>query len=170
MPYLAPPLRPERPADGPAIDAICDAAFGPGAQTRAAAWLREGVMHRSDLSFVAERDGALVGTVRLTPIRWGGKAALMLGPLAVDPAAGRQGIGRALMGEAMNRARWLTAEGSPPVVLLVGDHAYYRDFGFEPVPPSRVRLPRPADPARVLACELVPGALDGFRGAVERAL
>jgi predicted N-acetyltransferase YhbS len=53
------------------------------------------------------------------------------------------------------------------LVLLVGDMPYYGRFGFQPVPPGRITLPGPVDPARLLAVELVPGALAGASGGVK---
>jgi predicted N-acetyltransferase YhbS len=53
------------------------------------------------------------------------------------------------------------------LVLLVGDMPYYGRFGFQPVPPGLVVLPGPVDPTRLLALELIPGALAGARGVVK---
>jgi predicted N-acetyltransferase YhbS len=44
---------------------------------------------------------------------------------------------------------------------------YYGRFGFQPVPPGRISLPGPVDPARLLAVELVSGALAGVNGMVK---
>ena len=53
------------------------------------------------------------------------------------------------------------------LVLLIGDMPYYGRFGFQPVPPGQIILPGPVDPARLLAVELVPGALAEAAGAVK---
>ncbi len=76
-------LRPERPDDGPAIEALLDTAFGPGRFAKTAYRLREGVAPVDGLSFVAEEDGALIGSIRYWPVSIGGRPALMLGPIAV---------------------------------------------------------------------------------------
>jgi predicted N-acetyltransferase YhbS len=52
------------------------------------------------------------------------------------------------------------------LVLLVGDGPYYARFGFRRIPPGRLDLPGPVDPARFLALELTPGALDAAAGPV----
>ncbi len=52
------------------------------------------------------------------------------------------------------------------LVVLVGDEPYYGRFGFRPVPPGQITLPGPVDPRRLLAAELEPGALAGYRGAI----
>jgi predicted N-acetyltransferase YhbS len=36
---------------------------------------------------------------------------------------------------------------------------YYGRFGFQPVRPGQITLPGPVDSARLLALELIPGAL-----------
>jgi predicted N-acetyltransferase YhbS len=54
------------------------------------------------------------------------------------------------------------------LVLLVGDMPYYGRFGFVPVTPAgRIVLPGPVDPARLLALELLPGALAPASGKVQ---
>ena len=52
------------------------------------------------------------------------------------------------------------------LVLLVGDEPYYRRFGFTRVPPGRIQMPGPVDAARVLWCDLVPGASAEAAGRV----
>ena len=81
----------------------------------------------------------------------------------VGPLRRVDDFGRALVEEGLKRAR---AEGFA-LVLLVGDMPYYGRFGFAPVSPGEVTLPGPVDPARLLALELVPGALAGASGSVK---
>ena len=52
------------------------------------------------------------------------------------------------------------------LVLLVGDQPYYARFGFFPVPKGKLDMPGPVDPARLLAAEVVPGALERASGRV----
>jgi predicted N-acetyltransferase YhbS len=108
-------------------------------------------------------DGRLVAAVRFTEVAIGGReGALLLGPLAVDPAFANRGHGRALAAAAMEDAR---AAGIA-LVVLVGDEAYYGRLGFRRVPRGQIALPGPVDPDRLLAAELVPNALVGFSGLV----
>ena len=66
-----------------------------------------------------------------------------------------------------NRAEFDAARaGGDGLALLVGDAPYYARFGFAPVPPGALTLPGPVDPARFLAAELTPGALERPRGRV----
>src|SRR4051812_40072084 len=94
-------VRQERPEDAAIIDALNDAAFGPGRYARSAYRLRERAPHDMGLSLIAEADGALVSSVRLTPIRIGGRPALLLGPLVVDAKWKGRGGGRLLVRSAL---------------------------------------------------------------------
>ena len=96
--------------------------------------------------------------------RDGGRVALVLGPLITDPSLRNLGIGRELMNRALLEAQ---REGYE-YVLLVGDEPYYGKFGFERVKPGSVTLPGPADPMRILGCELVPGAAARYSGPATR--
>ncbi len=158
-------LRPETAEDQAAIDALHDHAFGPGRFARTASRLREGVLADPHLSLVATVDGRLAGSVKISPIRIGGEAALLLGPLAVDPDFEKRGIGRALVAATIAEAR---ARGHR-LMLLVGDAPYYGPLGFNRVDPERIWLPGPVDPRRVLLCELVEGAASGAAGLVSSA-
>ncbi len=159
-------VRPERPDDAAIVEDLNDIAFGPGRFARTAYRLREGVAPDPALSLVAEDErGAVVASVRLTPIRIGGRAALLLGPLVVHPHRQGQGAGRLLVTTALAEA---TARGHG-IVLLVGDEPYYGPLGFRRAAPGSVVLPGPADPARILVAGLQPGALDDLCGAVEKA-
>ncbi|MGC2603662.1 MAG: N-acetyltransferase, partial [Rhodomicrobium sp.] len=77
-------------------------------------------------------------------------------------AHSNQGHGLRLMLEGLRRARELGYQ----LVILVGDLPYYARAGFAAVPPERILLPGPVDPARLLYAELVPGALEAYRGLV----
>ncbi|NDW03037.1 GNAT family N-acetyltransferase [Jiella pacifica] len=155
-------FRPELAEHHQAIDAIADEAFGPGRFARAAERVREMAPHDPALSFVAEHDGAIIGSVRLTPILVGGTPSLLLGPLAVRPAFKNRGAGKALMRLAAEAARQ-KGEGS---IILVGDPPYYAPLGYRPLPSGSVVMPGPVDARRLLGLELLEGALEGLRGAV----
>ncbi len=154
-------LRPEASGDAAIIDKLHERAFGPGRFARTAFRLREGKPPRLDASFVASVGTLIVGSVRMTPIRIGGAEALLLGPLTVDPAFERRGIGTALVRRSLEAAR----AGGAKAAILVGDGPYYGRFGFVRVPTGRVILPGPVDPARLLWCELAEGGLEGMSGA-----
>ncbi|MEL6965955.1 MAG: N-acetyltransferase [Pseudomonadota bacterium] len=155
--------------DHAAVDALTWRVFGPGMVARAAYALREGVPHEPSLAFLAkEPDGAVIGTVRFTRVRWGGEPAWMLGPLAVAKKRNGLGIGSALMRTAMAACGQQAEEAGIQTVLLVGDLAYYEPFGFQRIPPGNAILPRPAAPNRILVCPLNQAPKNHPSGRVER--
>ena len=158
-------IRPERPEDADAIEALDDDGFGPGRYAKSAYRLREGVAPESDLGLVATQDGVPVGSVRFWPVKVGADSALLLGPLAVRSELRGHGIGIALMQQGIEKAR---TKGHA-VVLLVGDEAYYGRAGFARVAPGRVRMPGPVDARRILGLALRPGALENIAGEIRRA-
>lgn len=151
---------PERPADAPLVAGLVARALGPGRFAKTAERLREGSRPIAELSFVAWRGGVAVGCVRLWPIDIEGRAALLLGPLAVESRLRGEGAGRALVTRACEAA----ALAGHALVLLVGDQSYYGPLGFWPAP--QVTLPGPVDQARVLVRPLAPGADQGLAGLV----
>ena len=154
--------RPEQPSDDAQIEMLHRAAFGPGRYARAAFRVREQAPHDPALSFVTEREGALIASVRMTAIRVGEARGLLLGPLVVDPCCKNMGYGKALLCLALEKA----GGAGCSFVILVGDAPYYGPFGFKPLPAAAVRMPGPVDPARLLVAELQPGATDGLSGMV----
>ena len=146
-----PLIRNEEPRDADAVAALVERAFGPGRYAKSAERLREGNTARRDLSFVAEIDGRLAGSVRLWPIRVGGEPALLLGPIAVEADQRGAGLGQALVERACEAAK---AAGDA-AVLLVGDAPWFERTGFGPAPGAI--MPGPVDPRRVLVKALLPG-------------
>lgn len=156
-------IRLEEARDAEAIAEISSEAFGPGRFARTAYRVREGIPPVAALSLVAFLGDTLVGSIRFTPVKVGNiTGGLLLGPLVVHPAHTGNGHGTALIEEGLNRAR---QEGFA-LVLLVGDMPYYGRFGFKPVPPGKILLPGPVDPARLLALEIEAGALAKASGLV----
>ena len=138
-------ITPELPLHFDDIDVVTQLIFGPGMYARAAYRLREGIMPELDLSFVAIQNDGIVGTVRQTRISIGERPALLLGPLGVLPTQKNCGIGKALMQAAISAASVACENGSAELILLVGDHAYYKPFGFKQVNPEQIIMPRPVD-------------------------
>ena len=158
-------LRPQTAADQPAIDRLNARAFGPGRYARSAYRLREGVAPEASLSFVACVGTLLVGSNIMTRIRCGDAPALLLGPLTVDPAFQKGGIGEALMNRSLQAAQ----EAGHGLVLLVGDLLYYGRSGFNRVPDRHLSFIGPVDPGRLLYRELALGALERAAGPVRRS-
>ena len=149
----------ERDGDVFARERLLDAAMGPGRFRKSSQRLRENRMPA--LALVArDEDGRVVGTVRLWNVDAGGAPALLLGPLAVAEDRRCDGIGGALMREAIARAK----NAGHGAIILVGDAPYYARFGFERRLTERLHMPGPVELDRFLALELRAGALDGAHG------
>jgi predicted N-acetyltransferase YhbS len=158
--------RPAASRDLDAILALQAYVFGPGRFARSAYRVREGQPLLSRFCRVADDNGRLIASIRMTEVMIGGTSnATLLGPLAVDPNFRDQGYGRKLVAEAVEEMR---ASGVA-LVVLVGDEPYYARFGFKSVPPGQIVFPGPVNPTRILAAELQPGALANFRGLVTAA-
>ena len=155
-------IRAERAGDVAAREALLDACFGEDRNSRTCQRLRDGRAPAEGLSLSAVREGKLVGTVRLWHVSAGGRPALVLGPLAVDEACRKLGIGAALIARALAAA---FARGHRAVILL-GDAPYYARFGFSAEKTGELVLPGPFERNRLLGLELSEGALDGAWGMV----
>jgi predicted N-acetyltransferase YhbS len=153
-------LEPETPDDAAAIEHLNERVFGPGRFARSAYRVREQADPDPTLSFVARVGTLLVGANAMTPITIGSQSGLLLGPLIVEPVFRSQGIGEALVTRSLEAAK----SAGWKLVILVGDEPYYARLGFKAVPPGRITLPGPVDPARLLYCELAPGALEAASG------
>ena len=156
-------IRDEKISDIAAREALLDVAYGAERFTKTSACLREGRLPADRLALVAVEHGQIIGTVRLWHVTAGpGRPALLLGPLAVDPAHRNRGIGSTLMGRAIVRAR-LAGHGA---ILLVGDVPYYGRFGFAAAKTGELWMPGRFERDRLLALELKPEALTGARGMI----
>jgi len=155
-------IRAERAQDEAAREALLDACFGENRHARTCQRLRDGRAPAEGLALSAVAQGKLVGTVRLWHVSAGGTRALVLGPLAVDCAFRKLGVGAALITRALAAAR----TRGHRAVLLLGDAAYYGRFGFSAAKTGELTLPGAYEQERLLGIELVPGALDGAWGMI----
>lgn len=114
-------LRPEQPGEEPAVEDVVRAAFGPDGE-QVAALVRD--LRRSDawlgLSFVAEREGELIGHVAFTGALLDAPPrlvdVLVLSPLGVVPPEQGRGAGAALVRHGLAAL----AGGAEPLVFLEG--------------------------------------------------
>ena len=155
-------IRAERASDVVAREALLDACFGENRHMRTCQRLRDGRAPAEGLAFTAIAGGRLVGTLRLWHVSAGGYQVLVLGPLAVEVTSRKLGVGTALMDHALAAAK---ARGHRAVILL-GDASYYARFGFSAEKTAELALPGPFERDRLLALELVEGALDGAWGMI----
>ena len=158
-------LVPERPEDAALNTPLLDRTFGFDRTRRTVYRLRSGLDPVADLCFSAvSEDGSLLGSIRYWPVVVEETPAILLGPLAVEPAQQGRGIGKRLVAHSL-----VTAAGlGHGICLVVGDPAYYRVFGFSSAAAAGLSLPGPVEPERFQVKALITGALEGVEGVVER--
>ena len=156
-------IRKELPKDVAARETLLDLVFGDARFAKPSERLRQGRRAADGLAFTACERADVVGTVRLWNVSAGpNRPALLLGPLAVHPDLRGCGIGSSLMRRALDDARRL----NHGAVLLVGDEAFYRRFGFSVDLTGGLSLPGLDDPNRFLGLELRRSALADAHGPV----
>ncbi len=156
----------ERPQDGPAIEVLLDTTFGAGRLGRPSYALREGIDAIAALCLTARQDSVLLGTIRYWPLVIpGAYSGLLLGPIAVDPAHGKLGIGSELIKQSLAAARILGYDA----VAAIGDAGYLGRFGFRPGKQFGLNFTTSLAPDRFHALELVPGVLASAGGTVSKA-
>ena len=99
---------------------------------------------------VEDEDGGIVATV------------LAIGPVAVDPAVQRRGVGSALMAAAAS----LAVARAVPALVLLGHPSYYPRFGFESARSAGLEPPAAAWPDAAWMARLLPAWTDDMRGTV----
>jgi putative acetyltransferase len=125
-------LRPEHPADAPAIASLIAEAFqgNPHSAGTEPAIVRElRAAGALTLSLVAvDETGQIAGHIAFSPVNIGGRTGHWygLGPIAVRPSLQRTGVGSQLMAEGLARLKALGAEGC----VVLGEPAYYGRWGF----------------------------------------
>lgn len=154
---------PEEKTHAREVETLLDLAFGPGRFAKSTYRLREGVEALEGLSFVGMRQEKFIATIRFWPVLIGtDTSALMLGPLAVDPAWRGKGWGLEMIAVGLATAKNFGHD----LVILVGDETYYARQGFKKVPPGQVTIPGPCDPQRLLYHELVEGSFSAVNGII----
>ena len=135
---------------------LLDRVFGLERKKLSTYLLRNEVCEIDELSFVALVDGKFRGSLRFWPIEINKSVKpLLLGPLAVDPEGQGRAIGIALVRKGINTAKKLGYN----LIVLVGDHEYYKRFGFEKADPLGLKLRGDYDTSRLLFLT-IPRGLD----------
>ena len=156
-------LEEETDADWWEVEALYDLCFAPGRTALSSYRLRDGVDKVAPLCLVLrDETETLAAVIRYWPVQVGGKAVLLLGPVAVHPTRQGEGLGGLLINESLAEAKRLGWER----VMLVGDAPYYQRFGFRKL--QGVIMPPPTNPDRVLGLDLVSDAWVGVTGQVEK--
>lgn len=162
-------LRREQPADRRVVerlvrDAFATAEVSSGSEALLLHRLRNVKGFVSDLDFIAERDGRVVGQIAYTRGRvvadHAGWETLTLGPVSVAPQVQRCGVGSALIAHTLDLARGLGFRA----VLLFGNPAYYSRFGFADAAQFGITTHDGANFPAFMALPLFDRALDGVTG------
>lgn len=155
-------IRDRQPADDEAIRRLNDAAFGGTCESRLIDDLR--TANCSVIELVSVDGKAVIGHILMSTldvsVAGNSVRALALAPMSVQSGRQRQGIGSALVREALQRAQrqgW-------QAVIVVGHPGYYPRFGFSAVLAQPLASPFSGD--AFMALELIPGALQGGAGRV----
>jgi putative acetyltransferase len=160
-------VRPEQPADIPAIHRVNAQAFGRLAEALLVDALR--AHGKALISLVAVKDAQVVGHILFSPVTiasaTGPFPAVGLAPMAVVPALQRQGIGTLLVQRglaACRRARYACA-------VVLGHAHYYPRFGFVPAQRYGIESEYAVPSDVFMALELQEGALQGHAGVARYA-
>ena len=118
-----------------------------------------------ELDFVALVDGQIAGNIMFCRAKVKGDGGgehdvITFGPLSVWPEYQGKGIGSALIKHAIHRAK----EMGFAAVLIYGDPAYYRRFGFKGGEEYRIRTAEGNFLDALIALPLYDGALTGIAG------
>lgn len=129
--------------------------------------LRSSVNYIPELALVAEQNNNLIGHVMLSKnyINYNNSKSetLLLAPLSVILEHRTQGVGSRLIKVSFELAKGMGYKS----VVLVGDPAYYGRFGFRKSVDFGIRPLQDIPEVYVLACELVPGALNEISGTID---
>jgi predicted N-acetyltransferase YhbS len=159
-------IRQEKLSDIDAREALLDQAFGEARFRKSSERLREDRLPAQGLAFVAAEGRRVIGTARLWHVACGAETpALLLGPVAVAADCRGRGTGAALVRRAVEAARKL----GHAAIVLVGDAVYSSLFGLFTEKTGALWMPGPFERQRLLALELIPGALDGAHGLIGAA-
>lgn len=157
-------IRPEDSCDHAEIAVVTDAAFAEvehsdGGEVQ----IVDGLRAAGDLalSLVAEDGERIIGHVAVSPVTIsdGSEGWYGLGPISVLPSHQREGVGLRLMQRAIADMRMKGARG----LVLLGEPAYYKRFGFEHDP----QLAYPGPPAEYFQRLVLEG--EAPRGTVSYA-
>jgi predicted N-acetyltransferase YhbS len=126
--------------------------------------LRSSPDYISELDFVAELDGEIVGNIVYA------KASIQdaesksdiigFGPISVLPAYQNKGIGSRLITHTVK----LATEMGYKAIVILGDPAYYNSFGFKPGKEYNISMPDGSFLDALQVFELYPHALQGVKG------
>lgn len=163
-------IRPEREEDYLAAEHVAREAFWnlhvPGCDEHYLLHtMRKHPDYLADLSFVAEKDGQVIGGIYYTKshvLDADGKQhdTITFGPVCVLPAFQRQGVGKKLI----EYSRDIAASKGYRAIIIYGHPSNYCIRGFRGSKKFGITNPEGEYPYSLLVLELYPGALNGVTG------
>ncbi|OEE69763.1 GNAT family N-acetyltransferase [Enterovibrio norvegicus FF-33] len=157
-------IRSEAPADLLPIDRLLKKAFPTKAEAKLVMSLREN--GHNTLSMVACNDeGKIVAHVMFSPVTIGGMDTGVQGlaPLCVHPDYRKQGIAVSLVKEGLEILREL----SYPACVVLGDPAYYEQFGFTAANTFGFHCKWDVPQEAFMATEIIENAFENLQGIVD---
>jgi putative acetyltransferase len=138
-------VRPPQTSDAKIIRQLLQDAFKGDAEADLVEALRKGA-HHGLLELVAREVNELSGYIAFSPVFIPGiqmhMRGMALAPMAVRPARQKQGIGKELIRKGLERLKNMGVG----YVVVLGDPAYYRRFGFVSAQGYRLTCEFPALP------------------------
>ncbi len=160
-------IRNEEPKDYQAVETLTRKAFYniyvPGCSEHyLVRIMREHEDFIPELDLVMEQDGEIIGNIMYTKSRLideqgAEKQILTFGPVSIDPAHQRKGLGKLLLEHSFEKAAALGYD----VIVIFGSPANYVSRGFQSCKKFNVCVEGGKFPSAMMVKELVPGALDG---------
>ena len=160
-------IRNEEPKDYQAVETLTRKAFYniyvPGCSEHyLVRIMREHEDFIPELDFVMEQDGEIIGNIMYTKSRLideqgTEKQILTFGPVCIDPAPQRKGLGKLLLEHSFEKAAALGYD----VIVIFGSPANYVSRGFQSCKKFNVCVEGGKFPSAMMVKELIAGALDG---------
>ncbi len=158
-------IRQEKSEDSEAIRFLLQQAFGRPDEADLVDTLRK--RGKFTLSLVAIQDNRVVGHILFSPVAVQSKRktpkAVGLAPVAVLPPYQQQGIGSKLVRTGLEEC----ARAGHELVVVIGDPAYYRRFGFFPAKPQGLDCEFNVPDDVFMVIGLSEDALEGAEGIVK---
>lgn len=162
-------VRGEKAADYADIYEINKLAFGREDEGRLIEDIRKTKNYEFGFSLVAVKEEKILGHALFSKafvVHKGRRfKCLALGPMAVLPEHQRKGIGKALIAEGFERAK----EVGFGAIVVLGDPAYFEQFGFKPSLVYKVRCSFSPSPEYFMVKEITRNAMRGIIGTVQYA-